>query len=306
MHYGVVILPEHPWSRTQNLWRLAEELGFEHGWTYDHAVWRWLSNRPWYSSINTLTAAALATSRMRLGTLVANPVLRHPAAWAKDIMTIDEISGGRMTFGVGAGGYDADFLGGTESGPAKRARRFREFVELTDILLRQSPTSYEGKHYRCHGVVLQPSCVQTPRVPMAIAAAGPGGMRLAARHGEAWVTSGAANSFEARRWDESLHLVREQVGALSDACSEQERDPSTISRILLTGASIGGVTDSVAAFEDASAAFAEVGVTDLVVHWPREAFPFAGRMDIFERIAGSIRSSRDVAPTRAGGARVAI
>jgi alkanesulfonate monooxygenase SsuD/methylene tetrahydromethanopterin reductase-like flavin-dependent oxidoreductase (luciferase family) len=306
MRYGVVILPEHSWSRTQRLWQLAEELGFEHGWTYDHVVWRWLANRPWYSSITTLTAAALATSRMRLGTLVANPVLRHPVAWAKEVMTIDEISSGRMIFGVGAGGYESDFLCGPGPRSAKRGQRFREFVELTDVLLRQSLVSYQGNHYCCHDVVLHPSCVQMPRVPMAIAAAGPMGMRLAASHGEAWVTSGAPNSFDARRWDETLSLVRGQVDALSDACREYGRDPSTISRVLLTGASIAGVTDSVAAFEDASAAFAEMGITDLVVHWPRADFPFAGCMDTFERIADFIRSPRDDATTHIGGTREAL
>jgi alkanesulfonate monooxygenase SsuD/methylene tetrahydromethanopterin reductase-like flavin-dependent oxidoreductase (luciferase family) len=306
VRYGVVILPEHPWSRTQELWRCAEELGFDHGWTYDHTVWRWLSSRAWYSSVNTLTAAALATSRMRLGTLVANPILRHPVTWAKEVMTIDELSGGRMTFGVGAGGYDSELIDPALLRPGRRLQRFREFVELSDQLLRQSPESYSGDHYRCRGIVLHPACVQRPRVPMAIAAAGRAGMRLAARHGQAWVTSGAPNSFESQRWDKAAAIVREQVAALEDACRDERRDPATIGRVLLTGASIGGVTDSVASFEEASCAFAEIGITELVIHWPRSDFPFAGRVDVLERIAGVIRSSKDSLGIEARGADVRL
>lgn len=297
MRYGVVILPEHRWRRTQEVWRQAEELGFDHAWTYDHAVWRWLSDDPWYSSVGTLTAAALATSRLRIGTMVANPALRHPVIWAKDAMTIDELSDGRMTFGVGAGGYDADLLEGRlRNGgallPSNRTERLREFVELTDALLCQRPTSYEGSHYQCHGVVLQPPSAQQPRVPIAIAAAGPRGMRLAAEYADSWVTSGAPNSFELRGWKHSVPAVRAQVDALCRACDGVGRDPSTLGRTLLTGASIDGVLESVAAVEDATAAYAEAGITDLVVHWPRPQPPFAASMATFERIAASIRQSR--------------
>src|SRR4051794_34850384 len=73
VRHGVVILPEHGWARAQECWRLAEELGFEHAWTYDQLMWRWLRDAPWYATIPTLTAAATATATIRLGLLVANP-----------------------------------------------------------------------------------------------------------------------------------------------------------------------------------------------------------------------------------------
>jgi alkanesulfonate monooxygenase SsuD/methylene tetrahydromethanopterin reductase-like flavin-dependent oxidoreductase (luciferase family) len=295
MRYGVVILPEHGFARTQQVWRHAEELGFDSAWTYDHCIWRWLAGRPWYSSVGTLTAAALATSRIRLGTMVANPALRHPVTWAKEVMTLDELSGGRVVFGVGSGGYDADLLGG-RGRAGNRFTRFREFVELSDGLLRQLPTAYAGEHYGCDALVLHPACTQTPRVPLAVAAAGPAGMRLAARHGDAWVTSGAPNSFAARPWPEVLPLLRAQVRTLEEACEQQGRDPAGIERVLLAGASVAGVTGSVAAFEDASAAFADAGFTDLVVHWPRPEEPFAGSLDMLEEVAAAFRAARKRSP----------
>jgi hypothetical protein len=75
---GVVILPEHRWADARAIWRRAEELGFGHAWTYDHLAWRSLRDAPWFGAVPTLTAAALASQRIRLGTLVASPNFRHP------------------------------------------------------------------------------------------------------------------------------------------------------------------------------------------------------------------------------------
>src|SRR5712692_4007145 len=102
MRLGVVILPELPWSRAATLWRRAEELGFDHAWTYDHLAWRSLRDDPWFGAIPTLTAAAVATGRIRLGTLVASPTFRHPVPFAKELITINDICGGRFTLGIGA------------------------------------------------------------------------------------------------------------------------------------------------------------------------------------------------------------
>jgi alkanesulfonate monooxygenase SsuD/methylene tetrahydromethanopterin reductase-like flavin-dependent oxidoreductase (luciferase family) len=113
MRCGVVILPEHRWSEAQSIWRRAEALGFDHAWTYDHLAWRTLRDSPWSGTIPTLTAAALVTGRIRLGPLVASPSLRHPVPFARERIALDDVSGGRLTAGIGAGadGSDASMLG---------------------------------------------------------------------------------------------------------------------------------------------------------------------------------------------------
>jgi alkanesulfonate monooxygenase SsuD/methylene tetrahydromethanopterin reductase-like flavin-dependent oxidoreductase (luciferase family) len=292
MRYGVVILPEHRWPGAGQTWRRAEELGFDHAWTYDHLLWRWLRDEPWFGAIPTLTAAAMVTSRIRLGTLVASAGLRDPIAFAKEIMTLDDISGGRVVCGVGAGGYDAGILRPRPVLSAERAARFAEFVELTDSLLRQERADFTGAYYRCQGLVMQPACVQRPRARLAVAAAGPRGMRLAAAHADIWVTSGSPNRFELQPYQQVIPLIKEQVSALEDACSDVGRDPATMDRLVLTGASIGGVLDSPGSFLDAAGAFADVGATDLVVHWPRPAFPFESRIDVLEDIARTVLPDR--------------
>lgn len=292
MRYGIVILPEHRWPQTRQLWRQAEEFGFDHGWTYDHLMWRWLRDSPWYASLPTLTAAATATSRIRLGTLVASPSFRHPVTFAKEIMTLDEVSGGRLIcgMGAGAGGYDDEVLGERGPSPRQRAARFAEFVELTDRLLRDPVTSHVGEHYRCQDAHMSPGCVQRPRVPFAIAATGPRGMRLAARFADIWITAGAPGRFDSDRYDLVMPAIKDQLVALDEACADVGRDPTTLRRTVVTGSMVGGVTDSVESFQDAAGTFAGIGITDLVVHWPRPSFPYQGRVDVLADIAGTVLS----------------
>ncbi|GAB3795662.1 hypothetical protein GCM10027605_02140 [Micromonospora zhanjiangensis] len=141
---GVVVLPEYDWPRTRQIWREAEDLGFAHGWTYDHLSWRTLRGRPWYDSFTTLTAVAAVTRRLRLGTLVASPNFRHPVPTAHQVMTVDQISGGRFVYGIGAGAAGTDEAAVGAPPEVRRTRRFEEFVTISDRLLRQPRTTYEG------------------------------------------------------------------------------------------------------------------------------------------------------------------
>ena len=72
MRLSTVILPIHRWSEGREMWRRAEELGFHAAYTYDHLSWRSFRDEPWFGAVPTLTAAATATERMRLGTLVTS------------------------------------------------------------------------------------------------------------------------------------------------------------------------------------------------------------------------------------------
>ena len=146
---GVVVLPEFRWSTARALWRRVEELGFDHAWTYDHLAWRSLRDATWFGAVPFLAAGAVVTERIRLGTLVASPNFRHPVPFARELVTLDDLSGGRLTLGIGAGadGWDAVMLGQDPWSPAERAERFAEFLELLDRLLREPETSYEGRFY---------------------------------------------------------------------------------------------------------------------------------------------------------------
>jgi alkanesulfonate monooxygenase SsuD/methylene tetrahydromethanopterin reductase-like flavin-dependent oxidoreductase (luciferase family) len=286
LRVGVLILPEHPWRESRARWQRAEQLGFAHAWTYDHLTWRGHRDLPWFGAIPTLTAAAAATDRIRLGTLVASPNFRHPLTLAKEIITLDDISSGRLTLGIGQGstGWDATMLDATLSSPRERSERFREFVELTDLLLREPETTYLGSFYSVRDARTYPGCVQRPRVPMAIAASGRKGMRLAARFAETWVTNGDRTRLGPVDAAQGARDVRDQINLLEDACIEEGRDPAELSRLVLTGPILTSGLGSVDEFDDTVDRYAAIGATDLVVHWPRAEEPYAADYSTFERI----------------------
>jgi alkanesulfonate monooxygenase SsuD/methylene tetrahydromethanopterin reductase-like flavin-dependent oxidoreductase (luciferase family) len=276
---GVVILPEHPWPRAKALWQQAEALGFDHAWTYDHLSWRMLRDDPWHAAVPTLAAAATVTEHIRLGTLVASPNFRHPVPTARELITLDDLSGGRFTFGIGAGGvgWDATTLGNDPWSPEERADRFEEFVVLTDLLLRQEVTTWRGRYYAAHEARSAPGCVQRPRLPFVVAGGGPRGMALAVEHGQCWVTVGTRDrDGGAASVDEGVATVREQLSKVDAACEAAGRDPTSLDRMVLTGLNLEGGTDGPDRFEDTIGRYAELGVTDYVVHWPRPTEPYLG------------------------------
>ena len=289
VQYGVVILPEHRWLEARSLWQRAETLGFDHAWTYDHLAWRTFRDRPWFASMPTLVAAAAATTTIRLGPLVASPNFRHPVTFAKELVALDDVSGGRVIAGIGAGGtgWDADALGQPRLSAAGRADRFEEFVQAVDLMLRQPAASYSGIHYVADEARTYPGCVQQPRLPLAIAATGPRGMRLAASYGDYWVTTGAGADPGPLPPRGAARAVAVQVRLLEEACEDVGRDPTSIRRLVVTGPVLEPGLDSAESFVDAVGRYAAVGVTDLVVHWPRPAPPYEGDVERFESVVAT-------------------
>jgi alkanesulfonate monooxygenase SsuD/methylene tetrahydromethanopterin reductase-like flavin-dependent oxidoreductase (luciferase family) len=286
VRFGVVILPEAGWASSERRWRRAEELGFEHAWTYDHLSWRSFRNDAWFAAMPTLTAAAAATSRLRLGTLVASPNFRHPLPFAKDLIALDDISGGRVIAGIGAGGtgFDATALGQEPWSPTERAERFAEFVTLTDLLLRQTMLTWEGRYYSVDEARTYPGCTQEPRLPLAIAAHGRKAMRLAAQHGDFWVTNGATGSYDHLGAAQGTAVVAAQMEHLLEACESVGRDPTSLGKLVLTGLTLGAGLSSLEEFRDTVGHYEAAGVTDFVVHWPRPTEPYACDLATFERI----------------------
>ncbi|MFJ5547060.1 LLM class flavin-dependent oxidoreductase [Streptomyces sp. NPDC093225] len=291
MRLSTVILPVQRWhAGGREKWQHAEALGFHAAYTYDHLSWRVpFRDGPWFGAIPTLTAAAAATSRLRLGTLVTSPNFRHPVTLAKELISLDDVSGGRVTLGIGAGGngFDATALGQEPWTPRERADRFGEFLPLLDRLLTEGAVSHEGTHYSAVEARNVPGCVQRPRLPFAVAATGPRGLRLAARHGQAWVTTGDPKLFEDGTPEQSDEALRGQAEKLEKACADVGRDPRELDRILLTGFTPdrSRPLESVDAFVDFAGRQRDLGFTELVIHWPIADTPFAADQQVFERIA---------------------
>jgi alkanesulfonate monooxygenase SsuD/methylene tetrahydromethanopterin reductase-like flavin-dependent oxidoreductase (luciferase family) len=287
---SAVILPHQPWhAGGRASWERAEELGFTTAYTYDHLSWREFRDGPWFGAVPTLTAAAAVTSRLRLGTLVTSPNFRHPVTLAKDLISLDDISAGRITLGIGSGGrgFDATVLGQQPWTDRERADRFEDFVGLLDRLLTEPDLTAEGPYYAAVEARTVPGCVQRPRIPFAVAGTGPRGMGLAARYGEAWVTTGDPTIFETGTAADSDAALAEQVRRLDDACARVGRDPATVRRVLLTGFTpeANGPFESVERFADFTGRHLALGFDELAIHWPIPGTEFDASFEVFEEIA---------------------
>ena len=268
MRLGVLLIPTDPWPVAVARARAIEDMGFAHLWTYDHLSWQRYRDEPWFGAVPWLSGIAMATSTIRLGTMVTSPNFREPVLLAKDVMTLDHISGGRITLGAGAGGtgFDADVLGQPALTPRERAARFHDFARMLDALLRN--TSYTGStpSYRAVEARTIPGCVQQPRVPLAIAAGGPTTMRTAAEFAEAWITFGDPR--DPNPTVESMSAsARRQRELLDEACQRVGRDVP--GRIFLAGSAAGRPLASREAFARLYEWCQTEGFTDLVLHDPR-------------------------------------
>lgn len=291
MRVGIVILPQRRWKQQCEQWQRAEELGFDHAWTYDHLVWDPLAGTPWGATVPTLTAAALVTSQIRLGTWVASPNFRHPVPFARELAAIDDISDGRMVLGIGAGGTGADatVLGEPVLPPADRAARLEEFVELLDRVLTNPSTTHEGRFYRADDAATTLPCLQQPRLPFVVAANGPRTMRLAARYGAGWATTGAYRRGQGpddELWWSGVAGLAERFDAV---LAEAGRDPQGVDRILSLDAAPTFALVSLERFIDAVGRAGELGFTDVVVHWPLPGAPvYDAPESVLDEIAAAL------------------
>lgn len=224
MKFGVQ-LPEveRPvrWAEVVDIARVAEDCGFDSIWVGDHLLYRDDAgpSGPW-EAWTSLAGLAQATERVTLGPLVAATSFHTPAMIAKMAATVDEISGGRLVLGLGAGwnrveyeafGFPFD----------SRVSRFEEAFTVIRTLLREGRIDFEGRFYTLRGMELLPA----PRtdIPLMLGSNGPRMLRIGAPHIDMW------NSWHV--WfDNEPEGLAPLIAELDAACEEVGRDPTSIER----------------------------------------------------------------------------
>jgi alkanesulfonate monooxygenase SsuD/methylene tetrahydromethanopterin reductase-like flavin-dependent oxidoreductase (luciferase family) len=277
---STVILPCDRWVTMKPIWQRAEELGFHAAYTYDHLAWNRLRDWPWFGAVPTLVAAATATSTIRLGTMVTSPNFRHPVPLAKDLLSLDDVSCGRLVVGVGSGGLglDSSVLGNEPWSARERSGRFVEFVDLLDQLLRDPLTSYDGRFYKANEARMRPGPVQLPRPTLYVAAEGPNGIDFAAQRADGWITLGRSSAPQATMQE----VVSSQMARLSVALERYRVEPSTFARLLLLGVNEVPTFGAVGTLSTLVDQYHEIGITEIVVHWPIPDSPFDVDLGLFE------------------------
>jgi len=263
-------------------------LGFDHAWLGDHFA---ISSRPtqaWFEAWTLLAALATQTTRLRIGALVSSIAWRNPAFLARQAMTVDHISQGRLELGLGpgvAGGKDRSHaMAGLEDWPpAERVARFHEVVEIVDQLLCNKVTTYQGRYYELVEAGMCPAPIQQPRPPLVLAAHGKMALKTVAQYADTWNSFGGY----AGTPDEILETTRQRNELLDAYCAEIGRDPRAIRRSLLVYPSVARKPfASVEAFQQVVGRYLEIGITEFIFYYPADE-----ERAVFERIA------RDVIPS---------
>ena len=274
--FGIQTIQTWTWPEMCERWAWFEQMGWESLWLPDHFVPTANPTGPMFEAWTLLSALATHTSKARLGILVSSNTFRHPALLAKQAVTVDHVSNGRLELGVGAGWFVEEHeMFGLEF-PTTRilVEQYAEAVDLLDRYLRSDQTTFSGEYYTLHGAWNRPAPVQTPRMPLMLGAHGPKMIDIAAQYADTWNSRGTPE--EMRRRNEQMN----------EACARHDRDPKSIKRSMLyVVAQMRDEQpwDSTDAFEDYVGRFSEAGVREFIFQPPP-----VDRLDIVERVATDV------------------
>ena len=253
------------WTEIREMALLAERIGFDTLWTPDELLWRSEDGPPsgMWDGVSMAGAVAATTSRIKVGTWVLSALHRNPGIIAKTAETLDEISGGRFIFGLGAGHEwpgQAHAFGLPED---KIFARFDEALKIIVPLLRTGHADFEGKFHAARDLPQQPVGPRPNAIPLLIGGNGPKGQRHAALHADIY----SCYAEERAHVDE----LAPRLASLDAICEEVGRDPATLGRgagISVNPLQPAGYRDDVVSgppeqIADAIRSFREVGFTQV-------------------------------------------
>jgi alkanesulfonate monooxygenase SsuD/methylene tetrahydromethanopterin reductase-like flavin-dependent oxidoreductase (luciferase family) len=273
---GVVLITGDPgaarttarWDGIRELALRAEAIGFDTVWSPDELLWRPKDRPPlaMWDGVSMAGAIAAVTSRIKVGTWVLAALHRNPGIIAKTVETLDEISGGRFVFGLGAGHAEPGQARAFGLPEDHIYQRFEEALEIIVPLLRGGHADFEGTYHAAHDLDQLPLGPRPGRIPIMLAGHGPKGVRHAVRLADIW------SCYAEKRSD--VEELGPRIATLEATCFELGRDPATIGRsagvevapLATAGASdvpMGAITGSAEEIADAFRSFHRAGFTQV-------------------------------------------
>jgi alkanesulfonate monooxygenase SsuD/methylene tetrahydromethanopterin reductase-like flavin-dependent oxidoreductase (luciferase family) len=279
VRFGIVTDQNLAWPALVERWKLFEALGFDSAWDCDHFIQPSRPTGPYLEAWTLLAGLAAVTQAIRIGVLVSSNTFRHPSLLAKEAVTVDHISNGRLEIGLGAGWYEPEhpMFGIPFPGAVERVDRFHEAVQLIDSWLRSDTTNFKGRYYELDNAPTRPKPIQQqPRPPLVLAAHKRKMLGIVARYADTWNSFGTDDE------------MRERNAILDEECDKIERDPRTIVRSLYGWAAMmpSDPWQSVDAFQDMVGRYAEAGVNEFLIDQPRPE-----QQAVLERVAAEVLPS---------------
>ncbi len=279
MKLGVIVSPAagYSYDEIKDLAREAERGGFDSFWVSDHFFGgEGFPDRDCLEAWTLLAGLARDTERIRLGCLVTAAQYRNPAVLAKTVAGVDQMSKGRIEFGIGAGwkvneykAYGIDF---DEPGP--RVDQMIEAIEICRRLWTEERASFAGKHYRIENAVSAPKPAQKPYPPLWVGGSGPRVMRVAARMADGF-DIGKRGPGGAFLTEEEMRSINADLDAV---CASVKRDR----KLLRSHWSLASVNDnaSVAELRRRIDEYARAGLDRYILSFPRE-----GAREMIKRVS---------------------
>lgn len=258
LHFGIQTAQQHiSYKKLLELWIEADcEPLIEHMWLFDHfmALGEY-PDGPCFESWTLLAALAARTERVRLGHLVTGNTYRHPAILARQAVTVDHISGGRLNFGIGAAWHEQEHQGYGLAfpGAAERVSRLDEACQVIRKLWSETTPTFDGQYYQLHQAHTEPRPLQQPFPPIVIAAGGERMLRIAARQANIWCAM-----------SHTVEDFREKNTSLTQSCEAIGRDPGTLER--LANILISPADTTFRQARELAQRFIEAGATHIVLN----------------------------------------
>lgn len=245
------------WPAVRAFARHAEEVGFASVWVFDHLYAGRDGVEPGdiHEAWTMLSAIAAVTSRVELGQLVTCTSFRPPGLLGKMAVTVDDVSGGRLTLGLGAGWYNDEYHAFGYPVDHRRSR-FAEYMSVLAPLLRGEEANFTGRFHRAEGARLLPAPAR--RIPLLIAGKGPRMLREVARYADAWNTAW---------YEEPNELMHTRLADLRRALDAAGRDPAGMR--ITVGMWPKGLEDA-DSLARALDSFKGMGINDLIVSQDRK------------------------------------
>jgi alkanesulfonate monooxygenase SsuD/methylene tetrahydromethanopterin reductase-like flavin-dependent oxidoreductase (luciferase family) len=269
MRLGAIVLPSSSWTEVRQDFADIEEAGYDIAYVADHLTHPRMRGEWLGEAFSTLAAASGSTS-LDLGTLVASAAFRSPVALARVAATVDDICGGRLVLGLGAGApYCAAADQGRVPATSEMTGRFRDVVAGL-LAAFAGDSDWQGAGLMFRGAETAPSAPGRGRPFLMLAAHGPLGWDMVGRHADGWSTYGGPLAASLAS-DDFWHVIADQGAAVTAACERHDRDPALLRRSVLLGYGTIRPTTDVDSFVSAVEAADAAGMDEVVVYWPTTA-----------------------------------
>jgi F420-dependent oxidoreductase-like protein len=255
LRFGIGTGNRKPFPELVRNWQMIEHMGFDTAWVVDHFLASADEDIPYMEAWTLITALGMMTNRLRFGILVSCNTFRNPGLLAKQAVTADHASNGRVELGIGAGWMEREHEAyGIDLMPVgERVSMFEESLQVIRSLMTQRRTSFNGKYYTFVDAPFEPKPVQERGIPILVGAFGHRTIGIAGRHADNWNTRAVPEEAEG------------QVARLRSAAEKAGRDPDEIRCSVFTWEH---PFKSEKHFRDVVLSYREIGITDFQFPMP--------------------------------------